>query len=692
MLLKCFAGCNVYDILAAVGLEKSDLFYGQKQDGFQSREKWIDYAEKKISEQEGHSVKVTKRYDHMDLQGGYVCSKLRFKPKTFRYGIISGNRITLKLPKEKRDMPSFYSPDFKAFQKAIQDGKTVFYCEGCKDCDTLYKFGYMAISCGGSGDWNSAIAEAFTGAKRVIIFADNDKPDKKKPEKIPPGQKLAKQVYGDLIRIVEDVQIVTPCKEISGGDISDLVELHGVKALHRVARFDKYQFHMFSEKKDKDTGEVTRKISGVFDYEIFKYLKLTRSILVCGQVVYMYQDGIFVPDISGAKLKTAIRELIFPQYIKSNTIKRIYDLFLSADELQTVPEEFNNQPDSWVCFQNGYYDPISKKMIPHNPKHQTVNQLPYEYHPEEKPEGKLIESWLNGVMGADEREMILQYAGYCCTTDITQQKYMVINGVGGTGKSTMIGLIETMIGKNNISAVALDELSQRFSAYNLLWKLLNSCADLKIDILDDSATIKKLSGEDGMMAEAKGKQGVRFNSYAKLIFSTNQMPVIKEERSDAFYRRLLILPMNKKPEKQDPAFSKRLQDEIDYFIHLCMDALSRLYESGLIHVAESSMKAVRQLRQDSDVTQAFIDAKTVEDASGRISRAELYTEFETFCKDMERQSLNKTNFFKAMRAKGIPEKKIRGNYYFGGISWIEENSPQSYLKADEADLKEIGWL
>lgn len=680
-LIKCFAGCNTYDILAVVGLDKSDLFYGHQKEAFKE-ERWKIYAEGRISKQEGHTVKITKRYDHIDLQGRYVCSKLRCHPKTFRYGIISDGRITLSLPKAKKDMPSFYCPDFPAFQNAIQDGKTVYYVEGCKDADTLYRYGYMAISCGGSGDWNSEIAKAFDGAKKVIVFSDNDEA----------GRKLSRQVYRDLVKVAEDVQIVRPCLEVKGGDISDLIELHGAKALHRVARFDKYQFHMFAEKKDKDSGEVTRKISGVFDYEIFKYITLTRSILVCGGVVYMYQDGIFVPDISGAKLKTAIRELIFPQYIKSNTIKRVFDLFLSAEELQTVPEEFNKQPDSWVCFRNGYYDPVSKKMIPHNPKWQTVNQLPHEYHPEEKPKGELIESWLNDVIGADEREMILQYAGYCCTTDIRQQKYMIINGIGGTGKSTIIGLIENMIGVGNTTAIALDQLSQRFSSYGLMWKLLNSCADLKIDVLDDSSMIKKLSGEDFLMGEAKGRQAVPFKSYARLIFSTNELPLIKEERSDAFYRRLLVLPMNKKPEKQDPFFSEKLNDELDYFIHLCMDALGRLYESGLIHVAESSIKAVKQLRQDSDVVQAFLDAKTVTDANGKIERSELYTGFSNYCKEVERQALNRTNFFKALRNKNYPEGKIRGNWYFKNVSWGGNNSPDDYIQADENELKEIGWL
>lgn len=687
VLLNCFSGCNVFDILAAVGLEKSDLYYGSDKDSDYKRPYWITWIEEKVSKREGKPERYVKHWDHIYSDGRYACTKIKFCPKTFSIGVFTNDKhekISNGLyingkSVQKKDMAAFYTPDYAGFKKAVADGVTVHYAEGEKNCDVLNKLGYQAVTCGSSNDWNSDVAKIFTGAKQVIIWQDNDKP----------GKKLAKEVYRDISKVAEEVQIITPCPEVSGGDVADLLNLYGAKAVHRMAKFDKFQFHLYTEKVDKDTGEVTKKISGVYDYEIFKFLKLTRSILVCGQVVYMYQDGVFSPDISGAKLKSAIRDLIFPRYVKSNTIKRIYDLFLSDEELQTIPENFNQQPCQWVCFLNGYYDPISKRMMPHNPKYQTLNQWPHEYHPEEKPKGEKIEPWLQSIMEPDEREMMLQYAAYAGTTDVTQQVFMVIVGLAGTGKSTLINLIISMIGAGNTSSVALEELSQRFSAYNMMGRLLNACADLSIEMLTDVKVLKKISGEDWMMAEAKGKQAVPFKNYSKLLFSTNQLPTIQGERTEAFYRRTLILPMNKKPEKRDPTFFGELEEEIDYLIHLCMDALGRMYEAGVITKSKSSVKAVRQLWIDSDVTQAFLDKKTVDDPNGKVARTKLFAEFEAYCKAAERQALTKNNFFRAMRTKGISEGKSSGEWYFKGISLSEDDSSDGWLKASEEDIADL---
>ena len=66
-----------------------------------------------------------------------------------------------------------------------------------------------------------------------------------------------------------------------------------------------------------------------------------------------------------------------------------------------------------------------------------------------------------------------------------------------------------------------------------------------MEALEYSSTVKKLLGEDSVMAEFKGQNGFMFKNYSKLLFSTNMLPVITTERTNGFYRRLLILKMDR---------------------------------------------------------------------------------------------------------------------------------------------------
>ena len=413
----------------------------------------------------------------------------------------------------------------------------------------------------------------------------------------------------------------------------------------------------------------------VFDYRIFEYLKDRENILICGGVPFVYRDGVYHPD-SGAELKTMIRKLIVPELIRSTTIERIYRLFLSDAELQVSTEELNQYPDHWINFRNGFYDPKTGVMYPHSPTYKAVNQLPHDFDPARCPAGETVDEWLRFITPEeDDREMLLQYCGYCMTKDIKQQKFLILCGSGGSGKSTLIGMLENVIGSDNISNVSLKELSQRFASYGLMGKLLNSCADLEISALEDPSIVKKLLGEDRIRIEAKGKDAVSMKSYARMIFSTNELPLILSEKTNGFYRRLMILRMDRKPEKKQADYLSCLKKESDHFIHLCVQALQRMYEKGLICESAGSVEAVQMLRNDSDTVEAWINDEMFRDPNARIERGFLYEKYERYCERSDRKKLSRNNFYRSLRLKDFREGKTNGSRYFEGLS-PEQNCPK----------------
>ena len=446
------------------------------------------------------------------------------------------------------------------------------------------------------------------------------------------------------------------------------------------------RFHMRDEKG---------KLTGVFDYEIHKYLKQTQPMFVMGEIPFLYKGGAYRADKPGAQLKTMIRKLIYPQYVRSSTLNRVFELFLSDADLQKNYEDLNRYPPEWICFRNGFYDPVNRKMIPHDPKYMAINQVACDFDPNAKPKGEAIRKWLEFIVDKpDDREMLLQYTGYCFTRDTRQQKFLILRGEGGSGKSTLIHMIEHVIGWENINNISLKQLNQRFAPYTLLGKLLNSCADVEVSALEDVSTLKKILGEDSISGEAKNKDIFSFRSYAKLIFSANELPIVKAERTNGFYRRLLVLKINKLPQKDDMDFFRQLSEERDYFIHLCVDALSRMYDSGRILESAGSKEEVLRLRCDSDTVEAFMQEKIVTDPDGYVLRSKLFEAYSRYCQETGRQELNKNNFFRAIRAKGISERKLnigaqRGMSVFYGISFLDtvrEPSVDGFVSSEGVEV------
>ncbi len=435
------------------------------------------------------------------------------------------------------------------------------------------------------------------------------------------------------------------------------------------------QFHLFNKK-----GEC----KGVFDFKIFEVLSERMNLFILGGVPYHYQHGVYVPDVSGSILKTEIRKCIYPELIKSTTIDRVFRLFLSEASLQVKTEDLNQFPVHWINFKNGFYDPVLQKMRPHDPAYRAVNQIPHDFDPETELSGEEVERWLRFITpDPEDREMLLQFMGLCLTRDTRQQKFLILKGSGGSGKSTVIRMMEYMIGTDNLSHVSLKELSQRFASIGLLGKLLNSCADLELSALEDTSVLKKILGEDSLRGEYKGRDAISFKNYAKLIFSTNELPLILTEKTNGFYRRLMILSMDQQPEQKRPDYLDLLQKETGYLIQLAVRALERMYQSGgVICESQGSKQAVGELRCDSDTVEAFLQSQTKKVNGEKVDRFQLFRAYEQFCRVSDRQSLTRNNFYRSMRTKGFREKRLADGRYFIDIQISVSYSGRSVNQSD----------
>jgi putative DNA primase/helicase len=80
-------------------------------------------------------------------------------------------------------------------------------------------------------------------------------------------------------------------------------------------------------------------------------------------------------------------------------------------------------------------------------------------------------------------------------------------GPGSNGKSVLLKLIVSLLGRDNVSSVTLQALSDdRFAKAQLFGKLANVAGDLDSKPVEKSGAFKMLTGEDVITAEAKYRQ------------------------------------------------------------------------------------------------------------------------------------------------------------------------------------------
>ena len=418
----------------------------------------------------------------------------------------------------------------------------------------------------------------------------------------------------------------------------------------------------------------------IIDNKIADYIISEQEMMVIARKPYLYKNGVYKKDEDGNILRYLIKSMILEELITITRINRVYQLIITNHKLAVDIDTINRHPREWINFKNGFLDVRNMELVEHSPKYLSINQIPHEFDmTREVSQNSVVTEFLNGVISDQEDlEMLLQYIGYCMTVDTGLQKFLVINGLGGTGKSTIVRLVNHAIGKENISSLSLQDLNERFNATNLFGKILNSCADIPSKAMEQVDVIKKITGEDTLKGEYKGGSIFFFNSYAKLMFSANEIPISLDDKTNAYYRRFLILRIDKRCHTI-PNLEERLRESIDDFILLAVQALHRMYMRGSLLESKNSIDNVMELYMASDSVTAFITDEMDAEINAKIERTILYEYYSKYCEENERQALTKNGFFKNLRGKGYAEPTIKGKRYFKGLTLKNDG----FVSADE---------
>lgn len=119
------------------------------------------------------------------------------------------------------------------------------------------------------------------------------------------------------------------------------------------------------------------------------------------------------------------------------------------------------------------------------------------------------------------------------------------DGVGGTGKSTLLEVLTKIVGEQNVSNVLLDQFGNRFIFSNMLGKYLNIGDDNgKNDELQNVGTLKSIVTGNRVTIDRKNMQPIECRIFAKQLFATNILPYI-DFTDGGLMRRLNIVLMNR---------------------------------------------------------------------------------------------------------------------------------------------------
>jgi putative DNA primase/helicase len=314
----------------------------------------------------------------------------------------------------------------------------------------------------------------------------------------------------------------------------------------------------------------------------------------------------------------------------------------------------------YLNLENGYINLETLELSEHTPDIPFMNKCPVRYV--DGAECQEFMEFLDQSLEKEYHPALEEWFGYNLWSDSRAQKAMLFHGPKRTGKGTTIRVLESMVGSNNCSHVSLQELAtNKFKIANLFGKMANTYGDLPKAMVIETGQFKNLTGEDTIEGEQKFKTAFNFYNKAKMTYSANDVPMLKEA-DDAFYGRWLILPyVNSCYGREDVSLSERLTspEELSGVLNMALRGLDRLRSNGW-HFSHTLSGSEVYERMSNPIVAFLQDGYQASDIS-RISKTDLARDYGEWAKKNRMPPMSSMiEFNKRMKAQNtIPVEESR---------------------------------
>jgi len=358
--------------------------------------------------------------------------------------------------------------------------------------------------------------------------------------------------------------------------------------------------------------------------------------------IYYYTKGAY-KKLGEAYIKKEASKIL------ATTNIRLSREIINAVKCRSYKNAERNKPaPELVCLKNGILNVVTKEFTTHNQQHLFFNQLPFEYDPE--ADCPKIKKFVKEIVTPEDLPIIQEYTGYTLLRNYKYHKALMLYGGGANGKSVFLNLIKTLVGIDNVCSISLQDLeTNRFATSELHEKMVNIYPDLSPKVLEDSARFKMVTGGDLVQAERKNQHPFKFTNYAKMMFSANNLPKVKDV-SPGLFRRWIIVPFpNNFEGKENFNLLDELQEEMPGFLNWAIEGLNQLLKQNKFSSSKSTQEVKRTYLRMSDPIMAFAEDHCGFNPLVITAKEDVYDAYLDYCRSNDLPAVQDNSFGRGLK-------------------------------------------
>lgn len=356
------------------------------------------------------------------------------------------------------------------------------------------------------------------------------------------------------------------------------------------------------EKQSESSEQIERTIANLI---INKYgdklLTLRETDEFCLYNKGYYQKGI----IAKTKIKQDINRIGKKiEGFKYNLSSRnsIYDIIRSETYVLLNTFYYN---ENIINVLNGLLIKKNKiwGLIPHKNIEKpirTFTQLPINFDPKATcPE---INEEFKLIVGKNYINDIYEMIGYFLIPTVKYHKAFMLFGPPSSGKTTIVEIVEKLIGEEHISKIKLHDMGRDFQLAELRDKMVNIGDDLSEKPITYTTEFNKVCSNKRLSCQIKGiQEHIKWNNITKNLFGCNILPDNKSV-SEGFYRRWVLIPCYNifVTKKLILDYGEKIStpEELSGLLNKCLEALLILEDRGRFRQDEEYIRVTWELERN----------------------------------------------------------------------------------------------